>query len=141
MSPPKQIPLEKHQIMIFKVVSYYSIAMLIRTIGNGIGKCDSNLNFVLIIICVYFLRVMAQAWWMWNHETNISLNVLGVSFISSSYAYIYISCLKKRRLYTTKASCYLQSSCIYYLYYVIKITKIYVKIKSSNIHQIMKSKT
>ena len=57
MSPWKQIPLEKRQIMIFKVVSYYPIAMLTRTIGNGIGKCDSKLNFVVIIICVYFVRV------------------------------------------------------------------------------------
>ena len=37
-----------------------------------------------------------------------------------------ISCLKKRCLYTTKVSCYLQSS-VYYLYYALKITKIYVK--------------
>ena len=58
MSPSKQIPLEKRQIMIFKVVSYCSIVMLIRTIGNGIGKCGSNLNFVVIIICVYFARVI-----------------------------------------------------------------------------------
>ena len=58
MLSSKQIPVEKRQIMIFKVVSYCSIAILIRTIGNGIGKCDSNLNFIVIIICVYFVRVI-----------------------------------------------------------------------------------
>ena len=58
MSLSKQVPLEKRQLMIFKVVSHGLIAMLIRTIGNGIGKCDSNLNFVVIIVCVYFVRVI-----------------------------------------------------------------------------------
>ena len=58
MSSSKQIPLEKRQIMIFEVVSYYSIVMLIRRIGNGIGKCDSNSSFVVIIMCVYFARVI-----------------------------------------------------------------------------------
>ena len=57
MSPSKQIPLEKRQIMTFKAVSY-CLAMLLRTISNGIGKCDSNLNFVVIIICIYFVRVI-----------------------------------------------------------------------------------
>ena len=49
MSPSKQIPLEKRQIMIFKVASYWLTAMLIRTIDIGVKKCDSNLNFVVII--------------------------------------------------------------------------------------------
>ena len=58
MSPSKQIPLEKRQIMIFKVASYCSIAMLIRTISNGIGEYDRKLNFLVIIICVNFVRVI-----------------------------------------------------------------------------------
>ena len=51
MSPSKQIPLEKRQIMIFKVVSYFNclIVMLTRTINNSIEKCDSNLSFVVTI--------------------------------------------------------------------------------------------
>ena len=43
--------------MIFKAASYWLTAMLIRTIDNGVKKCDSNFNFV-VIICVDFVRVV-----------------------------------------------------------------------------------
>ena len=51
MPPSKQIPLEKRQIMIFKVVSYFNrlIAMLINTVDNSMKKCNGNLNFAGII--------------------------------------------------------------------------------------------
>ena len=58
MSPSKQIPFEKRQIMIFKVLGYCLIEMSIRAIGSGIEKCDNNLNFVVIIKWVYFVRVI-----------------------------------------------------------------------------------
>ena len=46
------------------------------------------------------------------------------------YIYIYVGCFKKRRLYTTKVSCYLESSVIL-LYYALKLTKINVKNNAS----------
>ena len=52
MLPSKQIPLEKCQIIIFKVVSYFN-SLIVMTINNSVEKCDSNLNLVVIIECVF----------------------------------------------------------------------------------------
>ena len=57
MLPSKQIPLEKCQIMIFKMESYFN-SLIVMTINNSVKKCDSNLNFVVIIEYVYFVRAI-----------------------------------------------------------------------------------
>ena len=43
--------------MIFKMESYFN-SLIVMTINNSVKKCDSNLNFVVIIEYVYFVRAI-----------------------------------------------------------------------------------
>lgn len=97
-----------------------------------IFQCPSDMNlspcngsYEQITICMYIHTFDLQTF-----ITSTECSTLGTNK----------SCFKKRHLFTTKVSCYLQQSGIPSIL-ALKITKIYVQINTSEVHQVMKSKT